>query len=55
MGAFLTSYEHAFSTVAWRHLVLHVRKKQNAKKSSLSWIIAVSKICNSIEKFAIPL
>ena len=55
MGTFLTSYAHAFSTVIWRHFVLHVRKKQNAKKSSLSWVIAVSKICNSIDKFAIPL
>ena len=30
-------------------------KKQNAKKSSLSWVIAVSKLFNSIEKFLIPL
>ena len=28
VGAFLTSDEHAFSAVTWRHLVLHVRKTE---------------------------
>ena len=30
-------------------------KKQKAKKSSLSWVKSVSKICNSIGEFTIPL
>ena len=55
MSTFLTSYAHAFCTVTWRDLVLHVQKKQKAKKSSLSWVISVSKICNSIGEFTIPL
>ena len=48
MGAFLTSYAHAFCTVTWRDLVLHVRKKQKAKKSSHR------ELC-PFQNFAIPL
>ena len=31
MGAFLISYAHAFSTVTWRHLVLHARKNRTRR------------------------
>ena len=55
MSAFLTSYAHAFCTVTWLWPRASRTKKQKAKKSSLSWVISVSKICNSIREFTIPL
>ena len=48
MSAFLTSYAHAFCTVTWRDLVLHVRK--NRKRRSL-----VYRELYPFQKFAIPL
>ena len=35
MGVYLTPYAHAFSTVTWRHLVLHVQKKNRTRRSLL--------------------
>ena len=48
MSAFLTSYAHAFCTVTWRDLVLHVRK--NRKRRSLLY-----RELYPFQKFAIPL
>ena len=48
MSAFLTSYAHAFCTVTWRDLVLHVWK--NRKRRSLLY-----REWYPFQKFAIPL
>ena len=48
MSAFLTSYAHAFCTVTWRDLVLHVQK--NRKRRSLLY-----RELYPFQKFAIPL
>ena len=48
MSAFLTSYAHAFCTVTWRDLVLHVQKKR--KRRSLLY-----RELYPFQKFAIPL
>ena len=48
LSAFLTTYAHAFCTVTWRDLVLHVRK--NRKRRSLLY-----RELYPFQKFAIPL